>query len=140
MGFVLGGEVMRLIDITGAIAAHRHARTPMVTASVERLQFLHPIHVGDLIVFRARVTAAFTTSLEVEVEVFSESILTGDRRRASVAYLTFVTLHHGGERVLVPGLQLDTDEDRQKNTEAQDRRATRLARQTQQADVPSEPA
>ena len=127
MGFVLGGEVMRLIDITGAVAAHRHARTPMVTASVEGLQFLHPVQVGDLIILRARVTAAFTTSLEVEVEVFSESLLSGQRRKTSVAYLTFVTLHHRGERVSVPSLDLETDEDRQKSAEAHARRTTRLA-------------
>lgn len=134
MGFVLGGEVMRLIDITGAIAAHRHARTAMVTASVDRLQFLHPIQVGDLIILRARVTATFTTSLEVEVEVLSESVLTGKRRRTSLAYLTFVTLHHSGERVSVPALDLETDDDRQKWNEARARRAARLS-----STPPSEP-
>jgi acyl-CoA hydrolase len=126
MGFVLGGKVMHLMDIAGAIAAHRHARTPMVTAAVDSLQFLHPIQVGNLIILRARVTAVFTTSLEVEVEVWSESILTGERRRTSVAYLTFVTLHHGRDRVSVPALTLETDEDREKFALALERRRTRL--------------
>ena len=78
LGFILGGTVMHLIDIAGAIAAHRHTRSLLVTAAVDGLQFLHPIKVGDLIILRARVTAAFTTSLEVEVEVFSED--DADRR------------------------------------------------------------
>src|SRR6187549_232525 len=77
LGYMLGGTVMHLIDITGAIAAHRHARTPMVTAAVDGLQFLHPIRVGDLIILQASVTATFTTSLEVEVQVYSESLLSG---------------------------------------------------------------
>jgi acyl-CoA hydrolase len=126
MGFVLGGKVMHLIDITGAIAAHRHARVQMVTAAVDGLQFLHPIQVGDLIILRARVTATFSTSLEVEVEVLAESILTAERRRTSLAYLTFVTLPQEGRRVPVPPLTLETDEDRQKSAQANARRSARL--------------
>src|SRR5512134_1512517 len=72
LGYILGGTVMHLIDIAGAIAAHRHTRSQLVTAAVDGLQFLHPIRVGDLIILRATVTATFTTSLEVQVEVFSE--------------------------------------------------------------------
>src|ERR1700739_388152 len=72
LGFILGGTVMHLIDIAGAITASRHPRCPVVTAAVDGLQFLHPIKVGDLIVLKAHVTCAFTTSLEVQVEVFSE--------------------------------------------------------------------
>ena len=131
MGFVLGGTVMHLIDITGAVAAHRHARAQMVTAAVDDLQFLHPIHVGDLIILRATVTATFRTSLEVEVEVFTEKLLTGERRRTSLAHLTFVSLSAEGRRVAVPPLRLDTDADRQKARAAEARRAARLAaRQT----------
>ena len=81
LGFILGGTVMHLIDMAGAIAALRHARVPIVTAAVDDLQFLHPITVGDLIILRARVNAAFTTSMEVEVEVFSEG--SADRRAAA---------------------------------------------------------
>ena len=80
MGFMLGGAVMHLIDIAAAIAAFRHARELMVTAAVDGLEFLNPIKVGDFIVLKARVTAAFTTSLEVEVMVFSEEALTGRRQ------------------------------------------------------------
>src|SRR3954468_15976000 len=92
LGFILGGTVMHLIDIAGAIAAHRHTRTLLVTAAVDGLQFLHSIRVGDLIILKARVTAAWTTSLEVEVEVFSEETLTGRRQLTSLAYLTFVAV------------------------------------------------
>src|ERR687898_2538862 len=80
LGYILGGTVMHLIDIAGAIAAHRHTRSRVVTAAVDGLRFLHPIKVGDLIILRARVTATFRTSLEVEVEVFSEETLTGTTR------------------------------------------------------------
>jgi acyl-CoA hydrolase len=126
LGFILGGTVMHLIDIAGAIASHRHTRTLLVTAAVDGLQFLHPIKVGDLIILRATVTAAFHTSLEVEVDVFSEEILTGRRRLTSRAYLTFVAIDQAGGRVPVPPLLLDTDEQRRKAAEAGDRRAARL--------------
>jgi acyl-CoA hydrolase len=126
LGYILGGTVMHLIDIAGAIAAHRHTRQPLVTAAVDGLQFLHPIRVGDLIILRARVTAAFTTSLEVQVQVFSEGTLTGEQRQTSVAYLTFVTADHGHGRAEVPPLLLETDEERQHAAEAQARRAARL--------------
>src|SRR5499427_3918574 len=76
LGFILGGTVMHLIDIAGAIACHRHTRSLLVTAAVDGMQFLHPIKVGDLILLRATVTATFHTSLEVEVEVLSEETLT----------------------------------------------------------------
>jgi acyl-CoA hydrolase len=92
LGFILGGTVMHLIDIAGAIACHRHTRTLLVTAAVDGLQFLHPIKVGDLIILKSLVTAAWSTSLEVEVEVFSEETLTGVRRMTSRAYLTFVSI------------------------------------------------
>jgi acyl-CoA hydrolase len=126
LGFILGGTVMHLIDIAGAIASHRHTRTLLVTAAVDGLQFLHPIKVGDLIILRARVTAAWTTSLEVGVEVFSEETLTGVRRMTSRAYLTFVAVDRDGQRIPVPGLILATEEDRQRAREADHRRAERL--------------
>jgi len=97
-----------------------------VTAAVDGLQFLHSIKVGDLIILQARVTAAWSTSLEVEVDVFSEETLTGLRRRTSRAYLTFVAIDREGRRVPVPGLVLETAEDKQKAAEAEVRRAERL--------------
>ncbi len=122
LGYILGGTVMHLIDIAGAIAAHRHTRSQLVTAAVDGLQFLHPIRVGDLIILRARVTAVFTTSLEVEVEVFSEETLTGRRQLTSRAYLTFTTILQDGKRVPVPPLLLETEEERLKAEAARSRR------------------
>ena len=126
LGYILGGTVMHLIDIAGAIACHRHTRSLLVTAAVDGLQFLHPIKVGDLIILRACVTAAWTTSLEVEVEVFSEEILTGVRRMTSRAYLTFVAIDREGQRLKIPGLILETPEQKRRATEADLRRAERL--------------
>jgi acyl-CoA hydrolase len=126
LGFILGGTVMHLIDIAAAIACHRHTRSLLVTAAVDGLQFLHPIKVGDLIILRSMVTSTWSTSLEAEVEVFSEEILTGARKLTSRAYLTFVTIDSEGRRVPVPPLILDTEEERQKTAEADVRRAERL--------------
>jgi acyl-CoA hydrolase len=126
LGFILGGTVMHLIDICGAIACHRHTRSLLVTAAVDGLQFLHPIKVGDLIILRARVTATFQTSLEVMVEVQSEEIQTGARQLTSVAYLTFVTIDRDGKRIPVPPLRLETTEERQRAGEAEVRRKARL--------------
>lgn len=126
LGFVLGGHVMHHIDLVGAIAAYRHTRGLLVTAAVDGLHFLHPIKVGDLMIVQARVTAAFRTSLEVEVEVFSEETLTGRRQLTSIAYLTFVTIERAGHRAPVPPLILETDEDRQRAKGAESRRRARL--------------
>jgi acyl-CoA hydrolase len=126
LGFILGGTVMHLIDIAGAIACHRHTRSLLVTAAVDGLQFLHPIKVGDLIILKAQVTATFKTSLEVEVQVFSEETLTGVRRKTSHAYLTFVAVDRSHNRVPVTPLLLATDEDRRRAAEAEIRRQARL--------------
>jgi acyl-CoA hydrolase len=126
LGFILGGTVMHLIDIAGAIACHRHTRSLLVTAAVDGLQFLHPIKVGDLIILNACVTAVYRTSLEVEVEVFSEETLTGVRRPTSHAYLTFVAIDRDGKTVCVPPLLLETEAERQKAREADIRRQARL--------------
>ena len=126
LGYILGGTVMHLIDIAGAIAAHRHTRSLLVTAAVDGLQFLHPIKVGDLILLRSRVTCTFTTSLEVEVEVFCEETLTGRRQMTSRAYLTFVAIARDGGKVKVPPLRLDTEEEQRAADAARRRRADRL--------------
>src|SRR5205809_4190665 len=133
LGFVLGGKVMHLIDIAGAIACHRHTRTLLVTAAVDDLQFLHPIKVGDLIILESRVTCAFTTSLEVQVDVFSEETLTGRRRLTSRAFLTFVAVDKDGGRVRVPPLLVETDDERRTCEDAKARREQRLLRK-QKAD------
>jgi acyl-CoA hydrolase len=131
LGFILGGTVMHLIDIAGAIACHRHTRSLLVTAAVDGLEFLHPIKVGDLIILRSRVTCTFTTSLEVEVEVFSEETVTGRRQMTSRAYLTFVAINRDGCKHPIPPLLVETNEDRRRCEDAHARRADRLARKRQ---------
>jgi acyl-CoA hydrolase len=131
LGFILGGTVMHLIDIAGAIACHRHTRSLLVTAAVDGLQFLHPIKVGDLIILKARVTCTFSTSLEAQVDVYSEEILTGKRQLTSRAYLTFVAISSDGGRVTVPPLLVETDDDRQVCEEARARRTERLRNRLQ---------
>jgi acyl-CoA hydrolase len=126
LGFILGGTVMHLIDIVGAMAAIRHTRSRLVTAAVDGLQFLHPIKVGDIIILRAHVTCSFAHSLEVQVDVFSEESLSGVRRMTSRAYLTFVAVDAEGRRLPVAPLILETDEERQKAESARTRRAQRL--------------
>ena len=126
LGFILGGTVMHLIDIAGAIACHRHTRSLLVTAAVDDLQFLHPIKVGDMIILKSRVTCVFTTSLEVQVEVFSEETLTGRRQLTSRAFLTFVAVDKDGARVRVPPLIVENDDEQRVCAEAHARRERRL--------------
>jgi acyl-CoA hydrolase len=131
LGFILGGTVMHLIDIAGAIASFRHSRRRVVTAAVDDLVFLHPIKVGDLIILNARVTCTFKTSLEVRVDVFSEEALTGVRQLTSRAFLTFVAVDEHGARVEVPPLLVDTPEEQLICNQAQSRREVRLQRRAQ---------
>jgi acyl-CoA hydrolase len=126
LGNILGGRVMHLIDIAGAIAAHRHCHRPVVTASVDHLDFLNPARVGDLIVLEAQVNRAFHTSVEVGVEVFSEDAAAGVRKRTTKAFLTFVAVDEAGMPVPVPPLILKTKEERRRYREAGERRSLRL--------------
>jgi len=135
LGFILGGTVMHLIDIAGAIACHRHARSRVVTAAVDDLQFLHPIKVGDLIILKSHVTCAFKTSLEVQVDVFSEEALTGKRLMTSTAFLTFVAVADNGDRIPVPPLIVETDDERRVCDEARARREQRLKKKVKSISV-----
>ena len=132
LGFILGGTVMHLIDIAGAIASHRHSRSRVVTAAVDDLVFLHSVKVGDVIILEARVTCTFTTSLEVQVEVFSEEALTGRRQLTSRAFLTFVAIDEHGRKVAVPPLLTETPEEERVCREARIRRDQRLRRRAEQ--------
>jgi acyl-CoA hydrolase len=126
LGFILGGTVMHLVDIAGAIACHRHSRRRVVTAAVDDLVFLHPIKVGDLIILQARVTCTFRTSMEVKVDVFSEEALTGRRQLTSRAYLTFVAIDSDGNPAEVPPLLVETADEQRICDEARVRRGLRL--------------
>src|SRR3989442_10850521 len=118
LGNELGGKVMHLVDLAGAMAALRHARTPVVTASVDYMNFLHPVHIGQLIVLRSSVNRAFRTSMEVGVKVWVEDLLTGERRHTSSAYLTFVAVDTAGNRVPVPAVVSETGEEKRRYGEA----------------------
>jgi acyl-CoA hydrolase len=131
LGFILGGTVMHLIDIAGAIACHRHTRSLLVTAAVDGLEFLHSIKVGDMIILKSHVTCVFTTSLEVQVDVFSEETLTGKRQLTSRAFLTFVAIDRDGGRVRIPPLLVETDEERRVCEQAHARRVQRSKRKAE---------
>ncbi len=127
LGNVLGGRVMHLIDMAGAVAAHRHSRSILVTASVDYLDFVHPIRVGQFIILRSRVTRVFHTSLEVEVKVFREDYLTGERLQTSSAFVTYVALDEAGRPKPVPPLIVRTREEKRRFRDALERRRRRLA-------------
>jgi acyl-CoA hydrolase len=127
LGNILGGRVMHLIDIAAAIAAHRHSRSYVVTASVDYLDFRNPIRVGELIILKSNVNRVFTSSMEVGVKVFSENVLTGERKHTSTAYVTFVAVDEEGKPRPAPPLVLETAADRRRYREAGERRRIRLA-------------
>jgi len=125
-GNVQGGIIMRLIDEAGGIVAHRHARTNVVTASVDRIDFLHPVYIGDVVFLKASLNLVGKTSMEVGVRVESENPLTGETRHTASAFLTYVALDKTGRPVEVSRLILETDEEKRRNREAQARREARL--------------
>ncbi|HTE68633.1 MAG TPA: acyl-CoA thioesterase [Actinomycetes bacterium] len=128
MGNVHGGEIMKLIDTAAGIAASRHAGGPVVTASLDEMSFMHPVHVGDVVLVHASVNDVGRTSLEVGVRVESEEILSGRRTHTSSAYLVFVALDERGQPRPVPALVPETDRDRHRQAEAKIRREHRLAK------------
>lgn len=126
LGNILGGRVMHLIDVAGAIAAHRHCHRQVVTASVDHLDFLNAVRVGDLIILEAHVNRAFHTSMEVGVEVYSEDSAAGVRNRTTSALLTYVALDEARKPVAVPPLIVETGEEQKRFEEAGERRKTRV--------------
>lgn len=127
LGNVLGGKVMHLVDIAAALAAVRHSRCSVVTASVDHMSFLHPIHIGQLIVLRSSVNRVFRTSMEVGVRVEVENLVTGDKQHTASAYLTFVALDKSGSRLAIPPVIPETGDEKRRYEEAEERRAYRLA-------------
>jgi acyl-CoA hydrolase len=127
LGNVHGGEIMKLIDTAAGIAASRHAGGPVVTASLDQMSFLHPVHVGDVVFVHASVNDVGRTSLEVGVRVEAEEIISGRRTHTSSAYLVFVALDERGYPRPVPGLVPETEQERHRQAEAKIRRAHRQA-------------
>lgn len=130
-GFVHGGTVMKLCDEVAGIAAIRHSGCRVVTAAMDRMTFLLPVHVGELLVLSASVNAAWRTSVEVGVRVEAEHVRTGARRHTNTAYLTMVALGDDGRPTPVPPLTCESDEERRREREAQLRRANRLTEREQ---------
>lgn len=126
LGNLMGGRVMHLVDLAAATAAMRHARLPVVTASVDYMTFLTPIHIGDLVIMKAAVNRVFRTSMEVGVKVFVENLRSGVLRHTSSAYLTFVAIDQSGNRVPVPPVIPETDEEKRRYEHAGERRKYRL--------------
>jgi acyl-CoA hydrolase len=127
LGNVLGGKVMHLVDLAAAMAAIRHARRPCVTASVDSLHFLHPVRIGQLIVLRSSVNRVFRSSMEVGVQVETETLLTGEKLHTCSAYLTFVALDEKGKATEVPPVIPETEEEVRRFRQAEERREYRLA-------------
>jgi len=128
LGSAFGGRVMQWIDLVGSIAAQRHCRRPVVTASMDDLHFHAPIRIGHWAVLKSRVVAAFTTSMEVGVTVHTEDPITGERKLCTSAFLTFVALDAHGKPEHVPPVAPQTEEEKRLESEAHARRAERLAK------------
>jgi len=126
-GNVHGGVVVKIIDEAAGVVAARHARTNVVTASIDRLDLHLPIFVGDLLFFKASLNYVGRTSMEIGVRVEAENLLTGEVKHAASAYLTYVALDTKGRPSEVAPLILETDEENRRNREAKARREMRLS-------------
>jgi acyl-CoA hydrolase len=125
LGALLGGRLMHWIDLAGALAAHRHARSYVVTASIDHMDFLVPVHIGDLVILRSSVNRVFQTSMEVGVKVWVENYLHDECQHVSSAYLTFVAVDGAGRHISVAAVVPDTDEQRRRYDDAGRRREIR---------------
>jgi len=126
LGHVFGGVMLSMMDRTAAVAAFRHCRMNVVTASIDRVDFREPIHVGDLVVMKASVNYVGTTSMEVGVRVEAEELLTGRRRHTNSCYLTFVAVDRNGRPIEVPEVVPETEDQVRRYQAAQQRRRRRL--------------
>lgn len=127
LGNLLGGKVMHLVDLAGAMAAMRHSRHVVVTASVDHMNFLHPVRIGQWVRLRSAVNRVFRTSMEVGVKVFVEDLIRAEVRHTSSAYLTFVAIDPDGKRVEIPHVIAETEDEKRRFEEAGHRREYRLA-------------
>lgn len=128
LGKLLGGQVMHLVDMAAAMAASRHSNSYVVTASVDYIDFRSAINIGELIILKSQVNRVFHTSMEVGVEVYSEQILTGERKHTTTAYVTFVAIdEHTRQPKAVRPLLLKTAEEKKRFREAAARRKARLS-------------
>jgi len=128
LGKLLGGHVMHLVDIAAAMAASRHSNSYVVTASVDYIDFRNPVNLGEIVILKSQVNRVFRTSMEIGVEVYSEQILTGERKHTTSAYVTFVALDEKTHQPKpVAPLILESPEEERRYNEAGERRKIRLA-------------
>ena len=128
LGKLLGGQVMHLVDMAAALAAHRHSNSYVVTASVDYIDFRNPVNLGEIVNLKSQVNRVFHTSMEVGVEVYSENAMSGERKHTTTAYVTFVAVdEHTRLPKPVPPLIVKTTGERRRYREAAERRKTRLA-------------
>ena len=125
LNHLLGGRLMHFIDLVAAMAASRHSRAHVVTASMEHIDFIAPVHVGDMVILKASVNRAFRTSMEVGVKAWAENAIAGSRHHIASAYLTFVAIDANGRRVPVPLLATESDEETRRYEDAGRRRQRR---------------
>jgi len=125
LGNLLGGRLMHLIDIAGALAAHRHSRSYVVTASMDHIDFLSPVHIGDLLILKSSVNRAFHTSMEVGVKCWVENYIAGATRHVASAYLTFVAVDNTGHHHDVPQVVPERPEEKRRYEDAGRRRELR---------------
>ena len=125
LGALLGGRLMHWIDLAGAMAAHRHSRNYVVTASVDHIDFLVPVRVGDLVILRSSVNRVFHTSMEVGVKVYVENYIADTAEHVGSAYLTFVAVDAAGKHLKVPAVIPETEEQQRRYTDAGRRREIR---------------
>ncbi len=126
LGNLLGGKIMHLVDLAAAIAAMRHARNVVVTASMDHMDFIHPVKLGQLVRLKASVNRAFRTSMEVGVKVWMEDPVKGTVQHVSSAYLTFVAINPEGKAVPVPPAIPETVDEKRRYEQAGLRREYRL--------------
>ena len=131
LGNLLGGRLMHFIDLTGAMAAYRHSRTHVVTAAMDHIDFIRPVHLGDLVTLRSSVNRAFTSSMEVGVKAWAENTRTGERVHVASAYLVFVAIDGEGNRQRVPELRPETPDEIRRYEGALRRRQNREAEAAQ---------
>ncbi len=134
---LLGGRLMHWIDLAGAMAAHRHSRTYVVTASIDHLDFLVPVRVGDFVILRSSVNRVYHTSMEVGVKVWVENYRAEQSRHVSSAYLTFVAIDAAGNRLAVPPVVPETEDERRRYEDAVHRREIRRAESARRREVRS---
>lgn len=127
LGSLMGGRLMQWIDIAGALSAHRHSRSHVVTASMDHIDFLSPVHVGELLILRSSVNRAFHTSMEVGVKCWVENYIAGTKRHVSSAYLTFVAIDANGHPTPVPPVIPESAEEKRRYQDAERRREIRRA-------------